>query len=327
MPQGSVPYAVARVHVRERDALDAPRIDRLLGAATYEEALRTLAETGWTGADSGADAEAIAAEHVLQACALAKEVSPLPAATDSFLLRYDGLNLKSLLKARCLGQPAPALSGCGVYPADLLTHAVADHSYKKLPDALRSALDALEKVLAVREDALAIDTMVDKAVFAQIAVNMQAVKSPVIRAYFTGRADMLNAIMLLRVKRMGRDAAFMAGMLLPGGAVSEDLWKAAFDRPEQIPKLLARYGKAVEAASAQAVQDAGRLPALEKAMDDALLAPFSALRRDALRVEPVVAHILAAEREAAAVRLILAGKANGFAPEAIRERLRDLYGE
>ena len=32
------------------------------------------------------------------------------------------------------------------------------------------------------------------------------------------------------------------------------------------------------------------------------------------------------EREAAAVRLILAGKTAGFAPERIRERLRDLYG-
>ncbi len=38
-----------------------------------------------------------------------------------------------------------------------------------------------------------------------------------------------------------------------------------------------------------------------------------------------VAHLEQNVR-AAAVRLILAGKANGFSPEAIRERLRDLYG-
>ena len=37
------------------------------------------------------------------------------------------------------------------------------------------------------------------------------------------------------------------------------------------------------------------------------------------------AYFLAVQRETAAVRLILAGKQNGFDAENIRERLRDLY--
>ena len=40
----------------------------------------------------------------------------------------------------------------------------------------------------------------------------------------------------------------------------------------------------------------------------------------------VVGYLLAVEREAGAVRLVMAGKQNGFDMEAIRERLRDLYG-
>lgn len=325
MPQISIAYAVGRVHVLEREALDASRMDRLLAAASYEEALRTLSEFGWSSQE-GADTHAIAAAHVSRACALVRRISPCPEATDCFLLRYDALNLKTLLKARCLGQKAEFLSDCGTIPVETLEHAVAEHSYKKLPGTLADALNGLEKTLALGDDALAIDQAVDQAVFALIAEKLKDVKSQAITGYFSARADMLTAIMLLRVLRMGRDQAFFEKMLLPGGTIAKEAWLAAFGRPDSLGKLLAPYGKKVQKAALAAAQDAGKLPALEKAMDDALLAPFSALKRDALRLEPVAGYILGTEREAAAVRLILTGKKNGFSAEAIRERLRDLYG-
>ena len=43
-------------------------------------------------------------------------------------------------------------------------------------------------------------------------------------------------------------------------------------------------------------------------------------------LSPIVGYLLAVEREASAVRLVMAGKQNGFDMDAIRERLRDLYG-
>ena len=64
MPQNSVAYAVARVRVVGKDALDAGRLERLFGAPTYEEALRALAEIGFTGAE-GATYEEIAEAHWL----------------------------------------------------------------------------------------------------------------------------------------------------------------------------------------------------------------------------------------------------------------------
>lgn len=326
MAQNSVAHAVARVHVLGRDALDEGRIERLLSASNYEEALRTLTEIGWTG-EGGQDAEAVAASHVRAACELARRIAPQEAGVDCFLLRYDALNLKILLKARCLDEKPEKLSPCGIFPPELLERCVTDHAYGRLPQTLKTALDALEKSLAVQEDALLIDVAVDKATRELIGERLRQVKSPVIRGYFTARSDLLNAIMLLRVKKMGRDAAFMASMLLPGGAVVEADWRKAFEKTENVGKLLSPYGARVKAAALGAAQDFAKLPALEKAMDDALLRPFSTLRHDALRPEPICGYLLGAEREAAAVRLILAGKQNGFKPEAVRERLRELYGE
>lgn len=40
----------------------------------------------------------------------------------------------------------------------------------------------------------------------------------------------------------------------------------------------------------------------------------------------IIGFLLMREREAAAVRLIMAGKTAGFAAERVQERLRDLYG-
>ena len=140
------------------------------------------------------------------------------------------------------------------------------------------------------------------------------------------RADMLNAITLLRVRRMGRDEAFFEGVRLPGGAIAEDKWADAFADPERLPELLRPYGERVMDAELAAVRNFAHLPGLEKAMDNALLAIFTKDRFDVMRLETVVGYLLAVEREAGAVRLVMAGKQNGFDMEAIRERLRDLYG-
>jgi V/A-type H+-transporting ATPase subunit C len=325
MPQNSIGYAVGRIRALETNALDAARLDRLLAAPTYPEALRALSEIGWTMTE-GADAESVARERVEKACALVRRITPAPEATDCFLLRYDGLNLKSLLKARCLGQKPALLSACGIFPVDDLAHAVTERQYKKLPAPLADALHALEKVLAVQDDALAIDLAVDQGIAALIQEKLTRVSDPAVRAYFAARADFTGALMLLRVRRMGREAAFLLKMLPPGGTIAEKAWLEAFDRPELLAKLLAPYGGKVQKAAQQAAQDADKLPALEKAADDYLLKPFTVHRHDALTLSPVIGHVLGAEREAAAVRLVLAGKANGFGAEAIRERLRDLYG-
>lgn len=326
MAQNSVAHAVARVHVLGRDALDEGRIDRLLSASNYEEALRALTEIGWTN-DTVKDPEQAAAEHVRAACELVRQIAPEEAAIDCFLLRYDAINLKMLLKARCCGQKPEALSRCGTIPVEVLERCVTDHTYAHLPETLKNALDGLEKALAVREDPLEIDVTVDKAVCELTQERLKAVKSPVIRGYFSARSDMLNAIMLLRVRKMGRDAAFMTQMLLPGGTIGETEWLKAFERPELIGRMLEKHGTHVKNAAQDAALEPSKLPALEKAADDALLAPFSKLRYDALRPEPICGYLLGAEREAAAVRLILAGKLNGFKAEAIRERLRELYGK
>ena len=325
MPQDSINYAVGRLSLKQREIMDASRLERLLSASSFEEAKRTLSEIGWASAEE-ADYEQLALDRVAQASALVRDLSTDAKVTDCFLYKYDIANLKMLLKARCLGIPAEHLSASGTLPVETLRHAVADRGYKALPAPVCKAMEALEQELLTEENPLLIDVRLDRAMFEMIFQALQGNRCPSALAYFQARADLLNAITLLRVRRMGRDAAFFQSVRLPSGVVADGKWADAFEDVERLPELLRPYGERVMEAALLAARDFSRLPGLEKAMDNALLAIFTKDRFDMMRLETIVGYLLAVEREAGAVRLVMAGKQNGFDMDAIRERLRDLYG-
>lgn len=325
MPQESVGYAVGRISMLRRDALDASRLERLLSTASYAEAKRTLSEIGWTAAEE-ADHEQLAMERVAEASRIVRQLSTDEKVTNCFLLKYDIANLKMLLKARCLGMTADYLSDSGTMAVDALRHAVADRNYKQLPAPIAQAMEELEKELVVSVDPLAIDVKLDQAMFRQIFASLEKTKCRTAVAYFQARVDLLNALAMLRSRQMKKDTAFFMQVLLAGGTITDEAWQKTFTKVEELPKLLSKYGASVQDAAYRAVNDPAHLPGLEKAMDNELLKLFLPYKYNNMNLEFILSYLLATEREAAAVRLVMAGKANGFAMEAIRERLRDLYG-
>ena len=325
MPQLSIPYAVGRISVLKKDALDISRLERLLAAPSLKEAQRALSEIGWEIGE-GLDYEQLSLKRVEKASRLVRDLSPDTEITDCFLLRYDIHNLKTLLKARCLNEKAAYLSESGTLPLGKLTHAVAEHVYKDLPPILAKTMAELEKRLAVQPDAMEIDVALDHALYGMIFEKLAPKNAPVVRRFFKARVDMVNVLMILRTRTMGKDESFLKRVLLKNGTYPEDTWLKAAASPEKLPRLLDAYGKSVAVATQAAMLDHRKLPVLEKAMDDYLLSLFIPYRIASLSLEPIIGYLLAVEREAAAVRLILSGKANGFSQEAIRERMRELYG-
>ena len=267
MPQESIYYAAGRLSIKQREIMDASRLERLLSTSSFEEAKRTLSEIGWASAEE-ADYEQLALDRVAQASALVRDLSTDAKVTDCFLFKYDIANLKMLLKARCLGITAEHLSSSGTIPVEKLRHAVADHRYKELPEPICKAMEGLEQELITEENPLLIDVRLDRAMFEMIFEQLKGRRCAAAVAYFQARADMLNAITLLRVRRMGRDEAFFEGVRLPGGAIAEDKWADAFADPERLPELLRPYGERVMDAALAAVRNFAHLPGLEKAMDD-----------------------------------------------------------
>ncbi len=322
MPQESIYYALGRLSVLQKNALDMSKLERLLQAPSVQDAYRVLTEIGW---QEGDDYEKMAAEHVEKACALVRKLTTDEQLMTCFVLHYDVNNLKMLIKARCLEKEAEDLSHCGTYSVDALRHAVAEHEYRILHPILKDAMDALEKRLAVQVDPLDIDVTLDQALYQSIFALLPA-KEKTARQYFVARVDILNLIMALRVQHMGRGADFLKGLLIPGGSVSIDKWLKTFEQPEKLPLLIHSYGNTVYHAAIAAQLSANKLSYLERTMDDYLLSVYTPFRRESEKAERIIGYMLQREREASAVRLIMAGKVNGFSAETIRERLRELYG-
>ena len=326
MPQPSISYACGRVGVLKRNALHQAQLDRLLSAHHYDEATRVLADIGFASTDI-VDFQAAADAHVRNACELISSVSPEPAITDSFLLRYDVHNLKVLLKSRHLAQQPQFLSLCGTIGVEKLRHCVADRTYALLPVELKKAMDMLEKTGAAQFDPMKIDTELDKAMYRQIFANIQGKRSAIVATrYFRAKVDLQNTIMLLRLKAMGKDAAAFEDIALEGGNAQPKVLANAFAENERLARQLRRYSAQLYQAVLAASVDAKKLPFLEKVADDYLYSLFRSFRYDPASMEILISYLLQKQREATDVRLIMAGKLNGFKPEAITERVRELNG-
>lgn len=326
MPQSSIAYAVGRVRAAARRPLGEAQLERLLSAHSHEEALSLLVEMGWPEV-AGQEVDQVSTAMLEEVCQRLRKITSDPGLTDSFLLRHDVQNLKALFKARILGIKPDALSACGTIPLQVLRHAVTEHDYKRLPAAFQQVMNLLEKKVAVQVNPMEIDVLLDQALFGIIAERIKTSKSEAAKAYFAGKADLQNAVAYLRLAAMDTEGIRFGDILLPGGSITEAAWKEIQRKPEKLPAAYARYPKDVKLALEAAIRDIRRLPALEKAADDYLISLFRPQRYDPFAIEVLIGWLLAHEREAGAVRLIMAGKLNGFDEGLIRERLREAYGQ
>ncbi len=325
MPQSSISYACGRIGVLKRSSLHKAQIERLLAAPQLTEAMRVLADIGFITADQ-ADFQTAADAHIRKACELIRAVSTDPLMTDCFFLRYDVHNLKVLIKSRHLAHAPEFLSACGSINVETLKHCVADRTYVMLPKELAEGLKKLEKRIAVEFDPLLVDAALDQAMYRQIFVNLAGKEHTAAFRYFQAKADLLNLTMLLRVRAMGKDAAFFEALALDGGKAGKRSFAIAFGDNERLVRLISPYGMQVKQAALTAAMDAKKLPYFEKVADDMLYGMFTPYRYETEAIEVLIAYLLQKQREAADVRLILTGKLNGFPPEAVQERVRELNG-
>lgn len=324
MPQPSIAYAVARIRSLAKQPLAGAQLERLLGASDYQEARHILSDIGWADAEIQG-VEAASVSMMERTCRLVRSLSTDPLMTDSFFLRHDAQNLKSLYKARILGTEPEGLSSCATIPVAVLSHAVSERVYSKLPGAFKKAMNELEKQTALKVSPMLIDVRIDQALYQEISDRLKDHPSVLAREYFRVKADIINALTFLRLREISQAGLRFGSLLVPGGLITPGMWRRVEENPERLPRLFARYGHRLHSAFVKAMSDQKALPALEKAADDYLISLFRPYRNEPFSVEVLLGHLLALERETAAVRLILAGKLNGFEPELIRERLREAY--
>ena len=125
------------LRTRERHLLTAARMDRMIDAATTEEAAKVLGEIGYSEFSPTSERElsaALANEREKLFQDLYRFV-PDKAVVDVFKVKYDYHNLKALLKARSMGTDAGRLLlDAGRVSAAVMQRAVKEGAYDLLPE-------------------------------------------------------------------------------------------------------------------------------------------------------------------------------------------------
>lgn len=323
--------SIARLRVIERGLLTKETVSRLVSAPSFEECLKILRETGW-GVSDRTDGETDEIDRAViselnSAYALTRELMPDKYAfvTDVFRMRHDITNVKLLYKLRLLGEQdgGARLDAGGVIDEKTLREGIRKGDYSFLPAKISSALEELDVTTYRGADPQAVSSSIDAA---YIGYAM-SVKNAFVREYFGALADFTNVIAVLR--GVGEE------YLLPGGkygaaelAAFREAIPVSGEKALGIlksPLETSALKDAVAAGFAEHLRT-GRIAALEKARDDYLIALASEGRSDIDGVAPIVGYMLAKEREAEVVRLILTVKRSGAGMGVLDERSLRLYG-
>ncbi len=315
------------LRAREPRLLNDERAQRMLDAASFEEAAKILADCGYEDmAQMSADEiDDALAEHRSKVFDEMAQLSPDSSIVDMFRMKYDYHNIKAVLKAEAMAtEPGHLLSDSGRMPAAELLNAYNEGRFGDLPGTLGRAAEEAKGVLARTANPQLADFVLDSAYFAELQNVARESGSAFLERYVQVLIDSTNLKSAVRTLRMGKDADFLHAVIIPGGAVSADRLTNTDDK-EAIAALFAHSGLEKAAALGAEAVDGGSMTAFELACDNAVNRFLSDAKYVSYGCEPLVAYLAAVEGEITAARMILTGRLAGIKPHVIRERLRDLY--
>lgn len=312
-------YAVGRIQAVETGLLDDGKLEQMIAARTFDEAYRMLSEADY---DTALPFEEALKQALDRTYALLEELAPDKHLMDIFLLKNDYHNLKVLIKQEFLPLDAVQDTNClianGSMPADELAALFANRQFGKLHPIMRQAVEEAISSMQTAGDPQQIDLLLDRALYRQMAALAGQMDNAFVSGWVARMADTTNIRTCVRVRRMGKGAAFLEQALLPCGDLPVSLFLNGCSGP------LDSFAQALSATRYAAVAADGLdIPPglLEKKCGRFLMEYVMEARYVPLGLEPLVGYLLKKEEEIKAVRVILVGKKNHLDAAAIRERV------
>lgn len=328
--EGDYAYASARIRAREPKLLSDSHFGRMLDAPAAEDAYKVLMESGYgVGSAAGIFAfEELLAGEIGKCYLLLSEIAPQIEVVKAFQRRHDYFNVKVLLKAEFSGQDAPPiLVDTGTIGKEEIKRMIRERDYSEFTPLMSEAVMETRDVFSRTQDPQAVDLILDKASYRQLAADLSAFDSTYLNSLAKIMTDSANIRMFIRAREMNKSWDFIRRLLIEDGSITEEEYFKCCDKPidtfvEEIRR--SKYGDTVrkgwELAKAKK-----SVSYLEKQLDEYLMGFIRGAKMVTMGVEPLVAYLFAKEAEIRNVRIIMTGKVNKLPVELIRERLREAY--
>ena len=315
-------YASSIARSLENTLLGQEKITRMVFAASYEEGVKVLEESGFGNMSEGGVDGMIAAEEAKLARFM-KEVAELKGMR-SFLLKNDYHNAKALMKAKYgkIDDPSPMLAPDGTISAEDLKDAVMNDSYNALPEQMAEALAGIDVYFASNpHSGRYIDLVLDKAMYAHVL--QVSAKTGSVEKYWKTEIDHANVQTLLRMKKSGAQEKDFREELIFGGDIAPDTLISLYEEEESAVLEKLKYTCVAKAAGEYAAS--GSFARFEACKDNEQLEIFKKDRYDVFSVAPVAGYYVAKKLELKAVKMITTLLKINADKALIKERLREFY--
>ena len=315
------------LRAREPRLLSNEKAERMLDAASFEDAAKLLTDAGYPDM-SQMDAKELEATLAAHRDAIFEDLgrfSPDSRLVDVFKLKYDYHNAKTIIKSEAMETDAKRLlSDSGRIPGLRLMELYNEDKRIMLPETLATAMSEAKSVLARTGNPQLADFVLDRAYFEELQKAAQELDSAFLKGYVTVLIDSANLKSTVRTLRMGKGQEFLSQVLVSGGSVGTERLSAVGDK-EGLAALFLHSSLEKAAQLGGEALEGGSMTGFELACDNAVNAYLKDAKLVSYGDAPVLAYMAAVEGEITAIRMILTGRLAGVSPQVIRERLRDLY--
>lgn len=315
----------AMIRAKEPKLLSRERAERMLEAASFEEAAKQLTDCGYVdmSAMNANEIDKALSKHRSAVLAELEPFAPDKGVVDVFRMKYDYHNAKAIIKAEAMGLDAEYLmSDCGRLAPEKLLLDYQEERFVELPSRLGAAMAEAKSTLARTANPQYADFVLDTAYFAEMLDAAKAADDSFLQEYIEVLIHSTNLKSAVRTLRMRKDTEFLRAVLIPGGRMDVNAIVAAGDKDGIAAKFGTGIFKKAASLGADAV-DGGSMTAFELACDNAVSEFLSSAKIVGYGSETLIAYIAALEGEITAARMILTGRLSGIPSETIRERLRD----
>jgi len=320
-------YSSARIRALE---IKVPTKDRLyhLADADATQILSQLDDMGFETAKSG---ETLSREDMLESLLVKGygEIETMECAgvTDFMRYQYDANNIKAIIKCAARGVAADSmLSVLGTVDIAKARKAFEEKDYSCFPENIAQAVAQAEEAFASTKDPQKIDFIIDRACFSDMVAAAKRIDVPLAKELVRTKIDQTNIMITLRIIQMGLGKVaegILREAYIGGGSFDAELFVSALD--EGVEALAGEISRAGYEKLGEAIANRETLGALEKRVDDLWVLRAKEAKSVSFGAEIAIGYIAALEYAVKNVRIILASKDAGLAPELIRERLRDCY--
>ena len=324
---------VTRIRVLENKLLDRAAIEKMVEARDLEEVFRTLGDTEYANAVSQTarpeDYEDILHSELVRIYKLVREISPHDSVVDLMALKYDFHNLKVMVKEKLMGKDFSSLySPVGTFDFDKFKAQFTAGEYREMePVSYKEAVLSVLKDYEDKNDPQRIDILMDRYYFEHLHKMAQESKIELFIDHVKDLIDFINVSTAVRLKKQEKELKFFDEVLLENGHLEKDTMLSTVN--DSVETMINRFRNSrIRKELSRGLEDyleTGRLSSFEKHMDNYLMNLNKSSKSVTFGPEPLFSYLVAKEMEIKILRIIMVSKINNISPDAIRERLRDLY--